>query len=416
MSAREASKWSRDGRTGPRRSRLAACAMRVALAALCSGATAACGDAGTGPEVVAFRILPPAGLAVGSGGSAQFFGRLTFADGSTGRADGVTWSVGSPGIATIDASGKALAVSEGVTVVTARSGALHAEATLEVYHSRDPGAYAPGVSYFGRNGYVEYIPGELPLILSAPHGGSLLPSEMDSRSEGVFSSDLSTIELTLAVRDALVDLTGFAPHVVLSRVHRSRLDPNRPADEGAEGDPFATQAWQEYHAYIDQARRTIHMSGEGMYLDMHGHGHPIDRIELGYLLSAEVLEYPDWALNSLAVVQATSIREIGRDSPLDFSALLRGPTSLGGILEAEGVAVVPSPGDPRPGTDPYFSGGYSTRRHGSIMDTELVSGIQIEHHYRDIRDSDANRRAYAARFARAIRAFMLEHIGRFEPQ
>ena len=70
---------------------------------------------------------------------------------------------------------------------------------------------------------------------------------------------------------------------------------------------------------------------------------------------------------------------------------------------------------PGPGTDPYFSGGDSTWRHGSLADTELVSGIQIEHHYPGLRSTDANRRAYAALLAEAVRDFMLEHFGYFEP-
>jgi len=30
-----------------------------------------------------------------------------------------------------------------------------------------------GVSQFGANNYIEYIPGNLPIVLSAPHGGPL---------------------------------------------------------------------------------------------------------------------------------------------------------------------------------------------------------------------------------------------------
>ena len=117
----------------------------------------------------------------------------------------------------------------------------------------------------------------------------------------------------------------------------------------------------------------------------------------------------------LEVIRSASIRELGRDSPLPFVQLLRGPKSFGGLLEAEGVASVPSPGAPSPGTDPYFRGGYSTRIHGSVEDGEVVSGIQLEHHYAGIRDTPESRRFYAAKAARSIRAFMLEHVGYFEP-
>jgi len=44
----------------------------------------------------------------------------------------------------------------------------------------------------------------------------------------------------------------------------------------------------------------------------------------------------------------------------------------------------------------------------------VVSGIQIEHHYRGVRDTPDNRFVYATKAARVIRDFMLEHYGFFE--
>ncbi|SVE16438.1 uncharacterized protein METZ01_LOCUS469292, partial [marine metagenome] len=98
-----------------------------------------------------------------------------------------------------------------------------------------------------------------------------------------------------------------------------------------------------------------------------------------------------------------------------FSELLRGPKSLGGFLGDEGVRSIPSPGDPSPGSDLYYTGGYNTREHGSLSLAEIISGIQLEHQYPGLRDSDANRRVYAAQLASAIRLFMVEHFGFFEP-
>ena len=227
--------------------------------------------------------------------------------------------------------------------------------------------------------------------------------------------DRNTRELTLAIRDALIDLTGYAPYVVISHLDRRKLDPNRDIAEAAQADPFAERAWTEYHQYIERARAEVRRRGEGMYFDIHGHGHPIQRVELGYLLTPQWLNLADIYLDQLSVVQLTSIREIGRDSPIPFSQVLRGPTSFGGLLEAEGIPAVPSPTSPMIGEDPYFTGGYSTLRHGSNLDAELVSGIQLEHHFDGLRDTDENRRAYAAILARVIRDFMLEHIGYFEP-
>ncbi len=204
--------------------------------------------------------------------------------------------------------------------------------------------------------------------------------------------------------------------MVVSHLHRAKLDPNREITEAAEGSAFAEHAWEEFHGYIETGRLEVTGDfGAGMYFDMHGHGHPKSRLELGYLLGSDWLNRSDASLNTLSVVQLTSIRELGRTSSDTFAEILRGATSLGGFLEAGGVPVLPSPGDPMPGGDPYFTGGYNTRRHGSLDDSEVVSGIQIEHHYPGLRDSDANRRAYAATLAVAMRSFMLEHFGFFEP-
>ena len=333
-------------------------------------------------------------------------------DGSPVDGVGVEWSTADPAIATIDDAGRARGVAMGTTTVSVRSGGLTATATLEVYVP-PPVADVPGQSYFGRNGYVEYIPGELPVVLSAPHGGDLRPAEIDDRAFGTVGTDRNTVELTLAVRDAMIELTGSAPSVIISHLARSKLDPNRDVDEAAQGNPFAEQAWAEFQDWTRRARSLIR--GEGMYFDIHGHGHPAERLELGYLLSADQLNGTDASLDGLPVVQMSSLREIGRDSPIPFSQVLRGPTSLGGLLEAEGIPAVPSPMTPSPGSDPYFTGGYNTREHGSLGDGELVSGIQIEHHYPGLRDTEENRRAYSARLAVAVRLFMLAHLGFFGP-
>jgi hypothetical protein len=355
-------------------------------------------------------------LAVGLGGTVRFAAITLDRTGAPSFSAQASWSTADADVATIDARGVATAIAAGLTMVTATAAGLSVTVPLEVYVPEPIAAYQPGISYFGRNGYVEYIPGRLPVILSAPHGGSLRPDEIPDRTWGERSADRNTSALTLAVRDALVALTGYAPHVVISHLDRVKLDPNREVEEAAQGNAFAELAWDEFQTSIEEARSAaLGAFGGGMYFDLHGHGHERNRLELGYLLTSEQLNRSNASLNSLAVVQQTSIREIGRTRPDTFAEVIRGATSLGGFLEAEGVAVVPSPGDPFPGSDPYFTGGFNTRQHGSLADSELVSGIQIEHHFPGLRDTDANRRAYAERLAVAIRAFVIEHFGFFEP-
>src|SRR5690606_24474217 len=84
-----------------------------------------------------------------------------------------------------------------------------------------------GESLFGRNDYVEYIVGDLPLILTSGHGGALRPDEIATRTWGVTGADTNTRQLTLAIADEINARTGRYPHVIISHLHRSKLDPNR---------------------------------------------------------------------------------------------------------------------------------------------------------------------------------------------
>ncbi len=408
---------TRRGRRAPSTTATPAAAWILSLSLLTLGAAWGCGgDSPTAPGVVTVEVIPRETLLVGVGDGT---GYAVSARDAEGRLVSVQpeWSIDRPEVASISERGFATALAAGTATVRATVGGATGTARLEVYLPPEIARYEPGESYLGRKGYAEYIPGRLPVILSSAHGGSMTPGEIPARSFGVVRNDRNSLELTLAMRAALIRLTGYAPHVILSHLHRSRLDANREIVEAAQENPFAERAWQEFQDWIRVARAAV--AGEfqkGLYFDIHGHGHAIDRLELGYLLTAEELNRPDAALNSLEVVAQTSIRDLGRTSPIPFSQLLRGPASFGGLLAAEGVPSVPSPDDPGPGDAPYFRGGYNTRVHGSVMDAEVVSGIQLEHHYGGIRDTPANRTAYAEKVARVIRDFMREHYGFFEPE
>ena len=393
----------------PYRSRRSAAGILAAAIAL-----VACDGGVPEPRVVEVVVVPDEVLLVGEGDGERF---RAFAHDAAGKPVAATaaWSVDRPEVAEIADGGLAFGLANGVTTVTATVGDVSGTARLEVYVPPVVTSYEPGRSYFGRRDYVEYIPGELPLILAATHGGRLAPEEIPDRGYGVLLNDLNTLELTLAMRGALIDLTGRAPHVILSHLRRAKLDANREIEEAAQGSPYAEQAWREFHEWVATARATVSASfGEGLFLDIHGHAHDIERLELGYLLSAAQLNVPDASLDSLEMVASTSIRKLGRASPLAFSQLLRGPTSLGGLFQDEDIPSVPGPAAPGPGDDPYFRGGYNTRRYGSLDESEFIDGIQIEHHYRELRDSEESRTAYARKAAVVIREFMLAHYGFFE--
>ncbi len=62
------------------------------------------------------------------------------------------------------------------------------EIFLELGHDRP---YTNGSVYYGRNKYVEYYPGNLPIILSVPHGGNMMPDEINDRTYGTNVNDVN---------------------------------------------------------------------------------------------------------------------------------------------------------------------------------------------------------------------------------
>ena len=269
----------------------------------------------------------------------------------------------------------------------------------------------PGEVYLGRRGYVEYLPGDLPVVLSAPHGGDMHPAEIPDRSWGAVVQDRNTWDLALRIREEIKELTGSYPHIVISRLHRIKLDPNREIEEAAQGDPESERAWWEYHTFLEEATQLVEDEfGEGLYIDLHGHGHEIQRLELGYLLSSSDLANSNETLSGASFINKSSFRALGQQPGSNFAELIRGPQSLGSLLEARGVPAVPSLNQPGPGGDPFFSGGYNTARHGSRTDGS-VSGVQIECNYTGIRDTDENRQAFAENLAEVLRAFFQGTFG-----
>jgi len=274
--------------------------------------------------------------------------------------------------------------------------------------------YTPGESYFGDFNYIEYVAGSMPIILSAPHGGYLNPTDILDRdcTDCTYVMDANTQELVRAVAAALHARTGCYPHVVINRLHRRKLDANRDLPEAADGDPIAGQAWTEFQGYLDQAGEAVTSAfGKGLYLDLHGHGHTVQRLELGYLLSKNELQLPDATLNYGNYVNESSLRRLAllNADGTDHAGLLRGEKSLGTLLADRGYPAVPSAADPFPGdAESYFDGGYNTGRHGS-RGGGMIDGIQIECNRTGVRDNTANLNRFADSLSVALLSYLEFH-------
>jgi len=231
--------------------------------------------------------------------------------------------------------------------------------------------------------YITFLPGNMPLIISIPHGGYLMPDEIPERPcvNCAKNQDIFTIEIGLGIRDAIHRMTGHYPYVIINNLHRTRLDPNRNIEEAADGNKEAGKAWHRFQGYIDSASALVTAEFEkGLFIDLHGHRHKIRRTELGYLLSAEELQFDDEMLDLGTFTEYSSIRNLAGSNPgaFSFSELVRGPLSLGSMLCDLGYTAVPSSDIPSPAPgEPFFSGGYNTTHHGSSTGG-TIDGIQIE--------------------------------------
>jgi N-formylglutamate amidohydrolase len=269
----------------------------------------------------------------------------------------------------------------------------------------------PNQVVYGADNFTEYIVGDdaSPIIITAPHGGYDAPSSIPDRTSGVTEQDLYTQELARDIVEAIFTQTGLRPHIIINKLHRRKMDANRPSGEAADGNNLALKAWEDYHCFIDIAKKKIQDNvGKGILFDMHGHGHGIDRIEVGYLLDKFDLGRSDADLNSL--FHLTSIKALV-SSEIPLSTLIRGEKSFGTLIAAKGFPAVPSTSDrfPSPNQD-YFEGGYTTQRHGSVSDG-VISAIQLECNRPGLRDTDTNRKAYAAAMAEVVKEYLQVHYG-----
>jgi hypothetical protein len=269
----------------------------------------------------------------------------------------------------------------------------------------DPGL-TPGESYYGKNSYIEYIPGNMPLIISVPHGGYIEPNDIEERDCGWNHSDTKCIELARAVKDSIFKLTGEYPYIIINNLKRSKLDPNREEFEATCGDTVSLPYYYEYHKFIDSAKAMVTKHfGKGLYIDLHGHNHKAERLEIGYILNNLDLEKSDLLLDDTSFINKSSIRRLAHDTNMPFSKLIRGETSLGSLFENYGYPAVPSNRITNPGKEEFFQGGYDTDIHGSSTGG-TIDGIQVETNKKGIRDSMRNVNIFAGKFTTVLLEYL----------
>ncbi|CAF1272827.1 unnamed protein product [Adineta ricciae] len=276
-----------------------------------------------------------------------------------------------------------------------------------------------------RSSFKYHQQGNVNLIISAPHGGSLTPNDLPDRKIGGcrrqsgINAGLCTWWYndtcidgqrcnTTTVKDTLSDefaenvvneldiQYALKPYVVIGKWSRTKIDFNREIQEATLNHPEAMSAHRHYHGNIQQAVDKIKLNfGKGLLLDIHGHSVG-NYTMVGYLLTSDQLNRND--LDTLLV--STSIDLLCNSSREEC---IRGPNSFGTVLESTQLGIAyPSLANPKPGSLRFLSGGYITKNYISN-----INAIQTELPY-DIR-AGINRRTHARNYARAVVHFMKQN-------
>ena len=287
--------------------------------------------------------------------------------------------------------------------------------TIEFSNLGEDGPYNYGQTYQGRNGYTSYYPGNIPLILSIPHGGDITPSEISNRTYGVTVTDSNTVELGIAIRNYFYANYNIRPYVIINNLKRTKLDANRDRVEAAQGNIYAERAFDEFHFYIENAREDIISKfGTGVLFDIHGHGINPDgfndlRTWIGYLLTSDELDNSNDYINQNISINDVSIYSLLNSSGQSLSDLLSGPSSLGALFEENNYSALPSPESRSPEGMRYFSGGYNTFRYGTNRNFNF-SSIQLEFPFQGLRDTPQSRNLFAATFVELVQEYYLIHL------
>lgn len=256
--------------------------------------------------------------------------------------------------------------------------------------------------------WLETVKGNIPLVISAPHGGTISPESIKDRECGTRVKDDNTADLAFKIEEAFKE-NGEKPYLVVARLARTKVDFNRDLEQATCGNPEMEYTWNQYHKYIEKAiDAAIKKFGYAMYIDLHGQSHPVRRLELGYMLRTPALKesYENPGANPEAETKTSVQNLLEGNEAVSLKDMLTGENAFGTLMQNSGFPAVPSLQDPFPKEgEPYFNGGYNTRRYTS-SDYPKVFGMQIEANFHGVRDSEENRIKFSKAFAQAVGEYL----------
>lgn len=249
--------------------------------------------------------------------------------------------------------------------------------------------------------FVESIEGNIPLIISVPHGGSLSPSLIKNREHGCFKKDRNTIEIAKEFQAKMLE-RGLVPYFVIMKLHRRKIDVNRGSREGA-SDENSLAAYKEYHKKLMRFRKNIKKKfGGGVLIDLHGQSHRNGLIELGYSVPKQKINKIK-EVSKPYLLKHSSIASLIRKG-FSGEELIVGSSALGSLFEGAGYPSLPS-NKHQNIKERHMNGVYILHRH-VVTKNEGIIGINLELCYEGIRDTKENLVSFSGIFAQVVIKFL----------
>ena len=121
----------------------------------------------------------------------------------------------------------------------------------------------------------KYIPtqrGNIPLILSVPHGGTITLDILPDRTKGVLGTDKATINLTKELINHIEKRNSGKTCFIMSKIHRSKVDLNRsPVHAFPKDSELSKKVYEYFHSNLKELiEYNIQNFKRSLLIDIHG--------------------------------------------------------------------------------------------------------------------------------------------------
>ncbi len=237
---------------------------------------------------------------------------------------------------------------------------------------------------------IHQVVGNLPIIISAPHGGRTPINGAARRVPNadlkiVTVNDTNTDELALKIVEALEKKLKAKPYAIVAHFERKYADVNRDAQIGY-ASVAAKPYYEAYHEFLKTSCATVQREwGRGLLIDIHGQKADAGTVYRG--------------TNNGGTVKHL-LNRFGREA-------LVGPKSIFGQLATADRKVYPANDDATTLEQRGYNGGFIVATYGSKLGGS-IDAIQLETGGRDRTKKTLD--TTAEEYANAIAIFAREYL------